>query len=234
MSACDTGGRNTEGCHALSAKCMRVTQCKARWPTFLFHSSLLSTVALSPGVTSIPVRFNRVYSKVTLGILSVVFSPFFIPWIHELDHKVNRADCPYRHNTYILFIALSLWLCRWLHPKALIEMSAFDYLAVNALFTSSLFNATNKTYCWALFFIICGGNQGGGWEQGARTYINETRSECWSPGWEEIWTSLCDRARRRERCTWWMAIKAVTVWMPMHAVNIWTIRVCIKGSVGVV
>lgn len=50
----------------------------AWWPTFLSHSGSLCTVALPLRVTSIPVRFNRVYSEVTLGTLSAVYPSLFL------------------------------------------------------------------------------------------------------------------------------------------------------------
>lgn len=115
----------SEWCHALSAK--RVTQCKAWWPTFPFHS--LCTVALAPRVTSTPVRFNRVYSKVTPGTRSFVYL-FFISWMHELNHTVKGAVCPCVHVTHISSLYHPDLLLR-LHPTALIEMTAFDYLSVN-------------------------------------------------------------------------------------------------------
>lgn len=155
-----------------TAKHLSVTQCNAWWPTFLFHSSSLSTVALPPRVAPIPVRFNRVYSKVTLGTLSVVYSPFFIPWMHKFIHKVKGADCPYRLSTRIfpLYCASPL-LCRCLHPESAIEMSAFDYLAVNSLFTSPLqCHQQDILFCSLLYHLEQKHRWGMG--MGPRTYMN--------------------------------------------------------------
>lgn len=63
---------DTEGCHALSAKHLSGPE-----QDDLLFPFTLPAVALPPKVTSIPVRFNRVCSEDTLGVLSVVYSTLF-------------------------------------------------------------------------------------------------------------------------------------------------------------
>lgn len=83
-------GRHAEGCGALSAARTSVTQRKKHDDLlFLFHSRSLSTVALPPRATSTPVRFNRVYSKVSLGTLSVVYSPPIFSFIYFFFASLN-------------------------------------------------------------------------------------------------------------------------------------------------
>lgn len=108
--------------HSPSKAYTSVIQSRAWWPTFHLDTSKHFTDAHSPRVTSIAVRFNRVYSKVTLGTPSTVYSPLFTPWMHEWNHRFNGADCPWRHNTptfshewpssFVLMVSLSksLWL----------------------------------------------------------------------------------------------------------------------------
>lgn len=60
--------------------------------TYFFSFTLarsLSTVALPPRATSTPVRFNRVYSKVSLGTLSVVYSPPIFSFIYFFFASLN-------------------------------------------------------------------------------------------------------------------------------------------------
>lgn len=94
-----------DGCFALTEE----IHYKARWPTFLFS---LSSVALPPSsATSTPVRFNRVYSKVTLGAQSHPHSLtplYFIPCMHEQDQKANGADDPHWNNTHTHSFFISL------------------------------------------------------------------------------------------------------------------------------
>lgn len=165
MSACDNGERNTEGCHAFSVKHISMTQCKARWPTFLFHSGSLSTVALPLGATTTPVRFNRVYSKVTAGTLSVVSFCCLLPQC--MNWSIRLMDCPCSHNRGIFSLHFPPPLQRcwclhlWLRRQPLITS-----MSTQADYSRLLFNATNKTYCSALWIIISGLRPSGGWESG--------------------------------------------------------------------
>lgn len=144
--------------------------------TYFFSFTLarsLSTVALPPRATSTPVRFNRVYSKVSLGTLSVVYSPHFFfylfffcfPECTNWNHKVNEADGPNRRDICILSPLLPL-------PSALlvssIEMSACDYLPVSSLFTSS--SSTPPTRHTVGVFITSGvGGMGSGFSRTCMT-----------------------------------------------------------------
>lgn len=138
--------------------------------TYFFLS--LSTVALPPGQTSTAVRFNRVYSKVTLGSLSVIYFPFFIiPWMDELNHKVNGADWSYRHNTHISSLYQQPPLLCWCFPPKRCQPTV---TSLSTVYLFLLFHATNKTYCSARCFIISSGDTGGGWEWGlAQMHIYE-------------------------------------------------------------
>lgn len=170
MSACDNSGRNTEGCYSFSVKRISMTQCKAWWPTFLFHSGSLSTVALPFEATATPVRFNRVYSKVTAGTLSVVSFCYLLPQC--MNWSIRLMDCPCSHNKGIfsLYFPPPLQHCwclhLWLRRQPLIT-------SVN---TSRLFTSPFQRHQQDI--LLCSLNYhlrletGWGMGIGARTYMN--------------------------------------------------------------
>lgn len=162
------------------------------WPDakhdLLFHFTL-STVALPPRATSILVRFNGVYSEVTLGTFSIMPPPPpCIPWMHEWDHKVNGAVSMHVVITHTLCLYHPPPLPCWcFHPK--IKMSAFDYLTANSSysFPPSMHPMRHTDPLFASSSPV--GTDVGGWVARAQCK-NWTKTECWSPGCEKKWTSL--------------------------------------------
>lgn len=79
------------------------------WPNAehddLLFPFTLSTVALPPRAASTPVRFNRVYSKVTHGTLSVIHSPFYSP--EYMNCAIRLMEYPYRHYTHIFSLCVA-------------------------------------------------------------------------------------------------------------------------------
>lgn len=230
-----------------TAKHLSVTQCNAWWPTFLFHSSSLSTVALPPRVAPIPVRFNRVYSKVTLGTLSVVYSPFFIPWMHKFVHKVKGADCPYRLSTRIFPSLLRVPFALPVSPSRVCDWDVSLWLprCQQSIHVSSSMPPTRHTVL--LFALSSRAETQVGDGNGASHIYELNKGWMLKPGVRRDMNQFIWLSKKKERCERRKATKAVTllwsvahrlkyctVYMPMHAVNMWTIRVCIKWSVSVI
>lgn len=170
---------------ALSQQSVRVWPNAKSMMTYFFSRSL-STVALPPRATFTPVRFNRVYSKVSLGTLSVVYSAyfffFFFFWFPECtnwNHKVNEADGPNRRDICILSLCCPSPLLGWclrLRCQPVITSP------VSSLFTSS--SSMPPTRHTVVVFITSGA---GGWEVVSRTCV----TECRSLGWEERHEPVC-------------------------------------------
>lgn len=217
-SACDNGGRQTEGCHAFSVKRISMTQCKAWWPTFLFHSGSLSTVALHLGATTTPVRFNRVYSKVTAGTLSVVSFCYLLPQC--MNWSIRLMDCPCSHNRGIF--SLYPTPPALLVSPSLIETSAFDYLSVNASR-----RLTSLFQCHQQDILLCSLRRDGGWESGL--------AHIWTKqglGWEETWRREYSYEGGDKGCEMLFLFTNAALYITPSMLETWAQRECIKGSVG--
>lgn len=181
-----------------------------------YFSVRLQLAHYCSSVISIPVRFTRVYSKVTLGTLSPVINLcLFHEWTNRLIRLMEQT-AHNRHNTHMvslspapLFALLAspsersdgevrLWLPRCQQPIPHLPL-----------------NATSKTYCCAHGFIMSRGQAGGGMGRLAHTWTKQGQN-VQACGGEETWTSLDDWAGRRKYEGW---KKGCTAEMPLHAAN---------------
>lgn len=124
-----------------------------------------STVAFPLRLTSSAVRFNRVYSKVTLGSLSVIYFPFLL-----FPECMNWTIRLVEHSGHTDIVHTSLYqqplLPCWRFPSKT-EMSVFDYLAVNRLLISSLpCHQQDILFCSLLYHL----QRRHGWGMGTRAH----------------------------------------------------------------
>lgn len=84
--------------------------------------------------------------------------------MHELDHKANGAECPYRHNTHILHLYQPFCSAGVSCQRSRCQLLIASLPRAPA-YSSLLVHATNKTYGSTLCFIISSGYRGGGWER---------------------------------------------------------------------